>query len=89
LCKTPRGCKIEELAQDTELTRLADTYARLRALLANELYRPLALEELKKHDLADPNLLLELESRVNKYIKSQKKDSKSKGSEPNQVREMV
>lgn len=88
MCRTKRGCKIEELAQDTEVTRLADTYARLRALLANELYRPLAIEELKAHGLADPNLLLELESRVSKYIKSQNKNSKSKVDEPPQ-KEMI
>lgn len=88
LCKSNRGCKIEELAKDTELTKQADTFFRLRALLANELYRPLAIEELKAHGLADPNLLLELEGRVSKYIKSQNKNSKSKVDEPPQ-KEMI
>lgn len=86
MCLTARGCKIEELAQDTEVTRLADTYIKFRALLSNELYRPLAIEGLKSEGLAEPSLLLELESRVVNYIKSQPKENKVK--EP-QKRKMI
>lgn len=86
MCLTARGCKIEELAQDKEITRLAETFIEYRALLNNELYRPLAIEGLKSKGLDEPNLLLELESRVVNYIKSQPKENKIK--EP-QKRKMI
>lgn len=81
LCRTARGCKIEDIATDTEVTRLADTYIKIRRLLAEELYRPIALDELKKEGLADPKLLVMLEDRVQKFnlSKMKQKEAKSKG----------
>lgn len=89
MCKSPIGCKIEELAQDKEVTRLAEVFISIRALLHNEMYRPLALDALKKEGLDDPSLLYEVEKRVGDYIKKQdKKTKKSKAEEP-QTREMI
>lgn len=80
LCQTSRGCPIEELASDEELTRKVDKYLLARSLLTSEYYRPLALESLKEAGLDDPSLLLECERRVKKFIEfegSKNAESKS------------
>ena len=69
---TARGCPIESLAKDKELQGLIDAFWRCRSLLRYEIYRPLALEELKKHGLAEPSLLLKLEEILENHLKQQR-----------------
>lgn len=70
LCRTKKGCPIEDLAKDKELTRVVNGYYGARALMQYEHLNPLAIKELEKYGLTDPVLIIELENRVQKYLKS-------------------
>jgi hypothetical protein len=80
LCRTRKGCPIEDLAKDGELTRVVNGYFGARALMQYEHLNALAVKELEKFGLTSPTLLIELETRVQKYIKSirEKEDSQKK-----------
>ena len=70
LCRTKKGCPIEDMAKDRELTRVVHGYYGARALMQYEHLNTLAVKELEKYGLTSPTLLIELESKVQKYIKS-------------------
>lgn len=80
MCRTSRGCKIEDIATDKEVTRLADVFITIRGLLNQELYSSIALDRLRAEGLDDPSLLLMLEDRVKKYQKETRKKDQVKQS---------
>lgn len=72
LCKTARGCIIEPIATNTEITSKADKFIRIRSLLNNEFYRDLAQKRLKEEGLDDEDFLLQVEAKIKKWQDSKK-----------------
>lgn len=72
MCKSKKGCKIEKLAQDKEVTYIADTWIQIRQLMNDEVYRFYANDKLKDLGLDNPALLIELEKRLTRWRENRK-----------------
>lgn len=78
LCRTERGCPIEDLARDKEVNQAIDDYLQARSLMQFEHLRALGLKKLEDSGLTDSNLLIALEEKIENFRKSKREKERDR-----------